>query len=70
MYFQPTTVIVDRDIKDEESNQVDSEAFKSHQNEPKIPSMTELFQEFGNDLPLFEETLIQSKYISNNGIPQ
>ena len=54
MYFQPIKVMVNRSSKDKEFNQVDSEAFKLHQKNPKIPSMTELFQKSGNGLPLFE----------------
>ena len=53
MYFQPREVSVKRASKYELSNQFDSNSFKLHQKEPKIPSMTELFQESGNDLPLF-----------------
>ena len=56
MYFQLIKFRVNRAIKDESSNQVYSEAFKLHQNNPKIPYMTELFQESSNYLPLFEET--------------
>ena len=56
MYLQPSKVRVIRSSKDESSNQVDSEAFNLHQNNPNIPFMTELFHEYGNDLPLFEET--------------
>ena len=44
MYFQPIKVSVNRSIKDEVSNQVHSEAFRLHPDEPKIPSMTKLFQ--------------------------
>ena len=55
---------------DETSNQFDSEAFKLHHNNPKIPSMTELFQEYSNDLPLFEDTELQSKCVLNNDILQ
>ena len=44
IYFQPRKVSVNRARKDKSSNQVDSEAFKLQQNEPKIPSMKELFQ--------------------------
>ena len=44
VYFQPSKVSFNRDIKYEASNQVDSEAFKLHNNKPKIPSLTELFQ--------------------------
>ena len=50
MYFQPKNVSVNRASKGESSNQVDSEAFKLHQNEPRIPSMIELLQKSGNDL--------------------
>ena len=59
IYFQPSKVSDNRASKDESSNQFDSDVFKLHQNEPKILSMTELFQESRNDLPLFEETEIQ-----------
>ena len=54
MYFQPRKVIVNRSSKYEASNKVDSEAFKIYQNELKITSMTELLQESGKNLPLFE----------------
>ena len=57
-------------MKHPTSNQVDSEAFKVHQNEPKIPSMTELFQEYGNDLSIFEYTDVQLKLVSHNDILQ
>ena len=70
IYFQPIKFSVSRASKDESCKQVDLEAFKSHQNEPKIPSMTELFQESGNYLPLFEETEIQSKCVLNSDILQ
>ena len=40
IYFQTIKVSVDRAMKDEESNQVDSESLKLHKNSPKIPSMT------------------------------
>ena len=53
MYFQTIKVSVNRAIKYGASNKFYSEAFKLHQDEPKIPYMTELFQESGNELPLF-----------------
>ena len=62
IYFQPIKVSVQRASKDEVSNQIDSEAFKLHHNKPKIPSMTELFQESGNGLPLFQETFCAMTY--------
>ena len=43
MYFQPSKVRVNRASKYEAFNRFYSEAFKLHYNEPKIPSMTELF---------------------------
>ena len=66
MYFQPIKVSVRRSRKNEAYNQVDSEEFRLHQDKPKIPSMTELFQEPGNDLPLFEEKEIKSKFVTHN----
>ena len=63
MYFQPSKVRVKRYSKYEASNKVDSEALKLHQNKPKILSITELFQDSVNDLPLFEETELQSKCV-------
>ena len=62
IYFQPIKVSVQRASKDEVSNQIDSEAFKLHHNKPKIPPMTELFQESGNGLPLFQETFCAMTY--------
>ena len=70
MYFQPIKVSVNRSRKDETSNQFDSEAFKLHQNKPKIPSIIELFQNSGNDITLFEETELQSKCVLHNDIIQ
>ena len=70
MYFQPSKVRVNRSINYEAYNQVDSKSFKLYQNNPKIPSMTELFQESGNDLPLLEETELQSKFVWHNYILQ
>ena len=55
IYLQPTKVSVNRSRNYESSNQVDSEAFKFHKDEPKIPSMAELFQESVNYLPLFKD---------------
>ena len=70
MYLQSSKFSVNRASKYEASNQVDSEPFKLHQNKPKILSMTELLQEYGNDLPLFEDTEIKSKCVSHNYILQ
>ena len=54
-YSQPIKVSVNRANKYEAYNQVYSEALKLHQEKPKIISMMELFQEYGNNIPLFEE---------------
>ena len=70
MYFQQSKVRFDRAIKYEESNQVNSEALKLYQYNPKIPSMTELFQESGNYLLLFKETELKPKCVLYNGILQ
>ena len=59
MYFQPIKVSVNRSSEDEASKQFDSEALKWHQNEPKIFSTTELFQEADNDLLISEEIEIK-----------
>ena len=55
IYSQPSKIGVNRSRKDEAFNQVDLEAFNLHQDKTKILPMTKLFQESGNDLPLFEE---------------
>ena len=68
MYFKPSKVSFNRVREDEASKKVVSETFKLHHNKPKITSMTELFQESGNDIPLLEETEIQSKCVSHNDI--
>ena len=70
MYFQPRKFSVKISIKYEASNQVDSEALKLHQDKPKTTSTTQLFQESGNYIPLFEDTEIQSKCVSHNEILQ
>ena len=70
MYFQPSKSSINQSITIEASNQVDSEAFKFHQDEPKIMSMIELFQKYGNDLPLLKEKEIKSKCASQNDIIQ
>ena len=59
MYFQPSKVSDIQDRKYEPYNQMGSEEFKLHHNESKIPSMTQLFQESVNDLPLFKEKDVQ-----------
>ena len=56
MYFQPIKVSVNRARKYETSNQVDSKAVKSYQNKPENTVHDIIFQEYVNDLPLFEET--------------
>ena len=61
MYFQLNIVSVNRSIKDEPSNKVDSEKLKLHKNKPKIPSITKLFQESGNNLTLFDKIEPQTK---------
>ena len=70
MYFQPSKSSINQSITIEASNQVDSEEFKLHQDEPKIMSMIELFQKYGNDLPLLKEKEIKSKCASQNDIIQ
>ena len=70
VYFQPSKVRFNWLKKDEPSNQIESKVFKLHQVKPKIPSMTELFKEYGKDLPLLEEKIIQSKCVSHNDILQ
>ena len=70
MHFQPSNIRVNRSRKDEESNQVDSEPIKLHQNQPKILSMIEFFQSYVNDIPLFEETELRSKLVLYNDMLQ
>ena len=70
MYFQPIKISVHWSIEYEASNQVNLEALKLHQDEPKILPMTELSQKSGNCLPLFEEKYIQLKFILHNNIIQ
>ena len=70
MYLQPSKASANRAIRYEASNQVDSESFKLNQDEPKILSMMELINEYGNSPPLFEEKEIQSKSVLHNYIIQ
>ena len=70
MCFQPIKYSVNRASKDESFNQFYFEAFKLYQSEPRLPSMTELFQESENDLLLFKETQLQSKRVLQNDILQ